>query len=39
MKFKKCEFWLSSIAFLGHIISKGKIFVDPKKIEVVMNWS
>ncbi|XP_057475894.1 uncharacterized mitochondrial protein AtMg00860-like [Actinidia eriantha] len=37
-KFKKCEFWLSSIAFLGHIISKEGISVDPQKIEAVVNW-
>ncbi|XP_057502680.1 uncharacterized protein LOC130786384 [Actinidia eriantha] len=37
-KFKKCEFWLTSIAFLGHIISKEGISVDPQKIEAVVNW-
>ena len=29
MKFKKCEFWFSSIAFLRHVISKDEISVDP----------
>ena len=24
--------------FLGHVISKDGIFVDPKKVEVVVNW-
>jgi hypothetical protein len=28
----KCEFWLKQVAFLGHIISKGGISVDPSKI-------
>ena len=37
-KFKKCEFWLSSIPFLRHIISKDGISVDPQKIEAVVNW-
>ena len=37
-KFKKCEFWLTSIAFLGHIISKDGISVDPQKIEAIVNW-
>ncbi|WMV40958.1 hypothetical protein MTR67_034343 [Solanum verrucosum] len=37
-KFLKCEFWLSSIAFLGHVVSKEGIMVDPKKIEVVRDW-
>ncbi len=27
-KFSKCEFWLSSVAFLGHIISDSDIMVD-----------
>ena len=28
-KFSKCEFWLRSVAFLGHIISFEGIRVDP----------
>ncbi|XP_073152036.1 uncharacterized protein [Henckelia pumila] len=37
-KFKKCEFWLKRVAFLGHIISKDGVSVDPKKVEAVMDW-
>ncbi|XP_022760916.1 uncharacterized protein LOC111307165 [Durio zibethinus] len=37
-KFSKCEFWLTSISFLGHVISEDGISVDPKKIEAVVNW-
>ncbi|XP_062119099.1 uncharacterized mitochondrial protein AtMg00860-like [Humulus lupulus] len=37
-KFKKCKFWLNQVAFLGHIISKDGIKVDPLKIEVVKDW-
>ena len=37
-KLSKCEFWLSEIAFLGHIISAEGIRVDPKKIEAVLEW-
>ena len=37
-KFSKCEFWLSSVAFLGHVVSAAGIQVDPKKIEAVKNW-
>ncbi|XP_073119989.1 uncharacterized protein [Henckelia pumila] len=37
-KFKKCEFWLKSVTFLGHIISKDGVSVDPKKVEAVMDW-
>ncbi|GMH05046.1 hypothetical protein Nepgr_006886 [Nepenthes gracilis] len=38
-KLKKCEFWLEEVGFLGHVISKEGIFVDPKKVEAVVNWN
>ncbi|KAL5546780.1 hypothetical protein UlMin_006467 [Ulmus minor] len=38
-KFKKCEFWLDKVAFLGHVISKDGVAVDPAKIEAVSNWN
>ena len=34
-KYRKCEFWLRSVAFLGHIISSDVFEVDPSKTEVV----
>jgi hypothetical protein len=37
-KFSKCEFWLDKVIFLGHVVSKDGISVDPKKVEVVVNW-
>ncbi|KAL5554181.1 hypothetical protein UlMin_041582 [Ulmus minor] len=37
-KFKKCEFWLNQVAFLGHVISKDGVAVDPSKVEAVKNW-
>ncbi|XP_042432602.1 uncharacterized protein LOC122019171 [Zingiber officinale] len=37
-KFSKCAFWLSSVGFLGHIISSSGISVDPQKIEAVTSW-
>jgi hypothetical protein len=37
VKLSKCEFWLKQVAFLGHIISKGRIVVDPSKIEDVLS--
>ena len=37
-KFKKCEFWLTKVRFLGHMVSASGVFVDPEKVEVVMNW-
>lgn len=32
------EFWLASMAFLGHVISRDGIRVDSQKIEAVKNW-
>ncbi|GKV45643.1 hypothetical protein SLEP1_g52705 [Rubroshorea leprosula] len=37
-KFDKCEFWLNRISFLGHIVSKDRISVDPSKVEAVVKW-
>jgi hypothetical protein len=37
-KFSKCEFWLDEIPFLGHIISKGGILVDPVKVAAIIGW-
>jgi len=37
-KFFKCEFWLNSVAFLGHIISGEGIRVDTQKIEAIKTW-
>ncbi|XP_042426021.1 uncharacterized mitochondrial protein AtMg00860-like [Zingiber officinale] len=37
-KFSKCAFWLSSVGFLGHIVSSRDISVDPQKIEIITSW-
>ena len=37
-KLNKCEFWLKKVSFLGHIISEEEIQVDPKKVEVIIEW-
>jgi hypothetical protein len=37
-KFSKCEFWLTEVAFLGHVISAGGVLVDPGKVKDVLNW-
>ncbi|KAI5335991.1 hypothetical protein L3X38_026125 [Prunus dulcis] len=37
-KFSKCQFWLDRVSFLGHVISAEGIYVDPQKIEAVVNW-
>ncbi|GJT19039.1 putative reverse transcriptase domain-containing protein [Tanacetum coccineum] len=30
-KFSKCEFWLDSVQFLGHVINRSGVHVDPKR--------
>ncbi|CAN4123666.1 unnamed protein product [Withania somnifera] len=37
-KFSKCEFWLESVAFTGHVVSKDGVSVDPAKIRAVRDW-
>ena len=37
-KMSKCEFWLKEVSFLGHIVSEEGIRVDPRKIEVILEW-
>ena len=37
-KFSKCEFWLEEVAFLGHVVSREGIHVDPSKVEALRNW-
>nr|GEY17877.1 reverse transcriptase domain-containing protein [Tanacetum cinerariifolium] len=38
-KFSKCDFWIKTVQFLGHIIDSQGLHVDPAKIEVVKNWA
>jgi len=38
-KFSKCEFFLSEVKFLGHVISQGGMVVDQSKVEAVQNWT
>ena len=37
-KFSKCEFWLSRVGFLGHVVSADGIYVDPQKVEAMEKW-
>jgi hypothetical protein len=37
-KFSECEFWLSEVAFLGHVIYADGIAVDLVKVQGVVDW-
>ena len=37
-KFSKCDFYKEQIQYLGHIITKEGIAVDPEKIKTIMEW-
>ena len=37
-KFSKCEFWLTEVKFLGHVLSTSGVSVDPEKVKAVMSW-
>ena len=38
VKLSKCEFWFNEVSFLGHLVSEEGIRVDPRKIEVIIEW-
>ncbi|GJU73137.1 putative reverse transcriptase domain-containing protein [Tanacetum coccineum] len=38
-KFSKCDFWLSKVQFLGHVIDSEGIHVNPAKIESIKDWA
>ncbi|KAA0036185.1 reverse transcriptase [Cucumis melo var. makuwa] len=38
-KFSKCEFFLKQVSFLGHVVFKAGVSVDPAKIEAVTSWT
>ena len=37
-KFNICEFWLTKVRFLDHVVSTSGVLVDPQKVEAVMSW-
>jgi hypothetical protein len=36
-KLSKCEFWIDKVLFLGHIINKDGLAMDPKKVLDILN--
>nr|GEY50448.1 putative reverse transcriptase domain-containing protein [Tanacetum cinerariifolium] len=38
-KFLKCDFWLDSVQFLGHVIDRSGVHVNPAKIEAIKSWA
>nr|GEW46937.1 reverse transcriptase domain-containing protein [Tanacetum cinerariifolium] len=38
-KFSKCDFWIRTVQFHGHLIDSQGLHVDPAKIEAVKNWA
>nr|CAE05256.2 OSJNBb0115I09.18 [Oryza sativa Japonica Group] len=38
-KLSKCEFWLSEVKFLGHVISAKGVAVDPETVTAVTDWN
>ena len=37
-KLRKCEFWLDKVSFLGHVVTKNDISVNPGKVDAISNW-
>ena len=38
VKLKKCSFYKSEMPFLGHVLSEGKVSVEPEKVEALQHW-
>ena len=38
-KFSKCNFFKDKIQYLGHVVTKEGISVDPEKIKEIKDWS
>jgi hypothetical protein len=37
-KLSKCVFWISEVLFLGHIINRDGLAMDPKKVAAILDW-
>nr|GEW42261.1 putative reverse transcriptase domain-containing protein [Tanacetum cinerariifolium] len=38
-KFSNCDFWLDSVQFMGHVIDRSGVHVDPAKIKAIKSWA
>jgi hypothetical protein len=38
VKFSKCDFFSKRVNYLGHVITKEGVAVDPDKIKSIMDW-
>ena len=38
VKIEKCEFAQREIRFLGYIVSKNQVRMDPKKVLAIVDW-
>ena len=36
-KFSKCEFWLTKVRFLGHVVSGSGVSMNSEKVEAVIS--
>ena len=37
-KFSKCDFFKDKIQYLGHVVTKEGISIDPEKIRAIEDW-
>lgn len=38
-KYSKCDFWISFVSFLGHIVSKKGVIKYLQNVKAVKNWA
>ena len=38
-KLSKCAFGITQISYLGHLVSSSGVYMDPDKVETVLQWS
>src|SRR3954462_6720571 len=38
-KFSKCEYSLTEVTYLGHVISAKGIAVNPERVQAVLDWT